>query len=267
MLVLRIPWAFLVRDLRTEASYKAALALRVVAAILSVLVFYFIATALRGVGSSSFGAYGGYFPFAVIGLAFLTYLSSGVGAIASSLRESQAAGTLELLVISPTRLSLTLLSSSISGFAFATLSVVVYLLAGVALGVDLGAANLAVAALSFTVATVSFVALGLFAASIVFLTARGNPIAWGVRTASVVLCGVFYPVDVLPDALRALAQVLPLTHALELLRGSLLLGQGLGELWQELLVLAALGAVLLPASLLTCRLAVRLARTDGSLTR
>lgn len=262
-----VPWAFLVRDLRIEASHKGALVLRIAAAVVSVLVFYFIATALRGVGSSSFGPYGGYFGFAVIGLTLLTYMSSGIAAMAGSLRESQAAGTLELLVISPTRLSLTLLSSSLSGFVLATLSVIVFVAAGAALGVDLGRADVPVALLSFAVATVSFAALALFAASVVFLTTRGNLVAGGVRTVSVVLCGVFYPVGVLPEALRVVAQALPLTHALELARGSLLLGQGVDELWDELLILGGLGAVLLPASLLACRVAVRLARTDGSLTR
>lgn len=267
MLALRIPWAFLVRDLRTELSYKFALLMRVLTAVLSVLVFYFIATALRGVGSSSFDHFGGYFPFAVIGLAFLTYMSLGVGAMASSMRDSQAAGTLELMVVSPTRLWLWLLSSALSGFTFASVSVAAFLATGAAFGASLGSANVPAALVAFALTTASFVPLALFAASIVFLTTRGNPVAFGVRTVSVVLCGVFYPPSVLPDWLRALGEPLPLTHALELMRGTLLLGQGFGDLWEPLLVLAGLTAGLLPLSLLACRLAVRLARTDGSLTR
>ncbi len=33
-----------------------------------------------------------------------------------------------------------------------------------------------------------------------------------------ILCGVFYPVSTLPDALQVIVQVLPLTHAIELIR-------------------------------------------------
>jgi ABC-2 type transport system permease protein len=267
VLTLRIPWAFLLRDLRTERSYKLALLARVAGAALSVLVFYFIATALRGRANASFDHFGGYFSFAVVGLALLTYLSLGVSAMASSLRDSQGAGTLELLVVSPTRLSLSLVSAAASGFVIVSVSVVAYLGAGAAFGAHLGEANVPVALLAFALTTASFVALALFAASIVFLTSRGNPVAWGVRTVSVVLCGVFYPTSVLPGWLRVLGEPLPLTHALKLMRGTLLLGQGLDELWRPMLTLAGLTAVLLPLSLLACRLAVRLARTDGSLTR
>jgi hypothetical protein len=53
---------------------------------------------------------------------------------------------------------------------------------------------------------------------------------------------------------------------LELERGALLLGQGFGELWQELAVLAGLTAVYLPLGLVACRAALRVARTDGNLT-
>jgi ABC-2 type transport system permease protein len=267
MIALRLPWAFLLRDMRTEFSHKFALVLKVAGAALSVVIFYFIATALRHVGNSSFDVFGGYFPFAVIGLAFITYMTLGVGAMASTMRDSQADGTLELLVVSPTRLSLTLLSSAISGFTFAGFSVFAYLGVGAALGASLGAANVPTALLAFVLTTMSFVPLALFAASIVFLTTRGNPVAFGVRTASVVLSGVFYPTSVLPEWLRIPGQALPLTHALEVLRGSLLLGEGPGALGNQFLALAGLTVVLTPLSLLACRAAVRIARTDGSLTR
>jgi ABC-type multidrug transport system permease subunit len=100
---------------------------------------------------------------------------------------------------------------------------------------------------------------------VVFVTARGNPASWAIRTASTVLGGVFYPVAVLPEGLRVLAQALPITHALELLRGSLLLGEGLGELWTSLAALAGITAVLLPLSLAACALALRVARGGGTL--
>ena len=267
MLAPRLPWAFFLRDLRIEVSYKAGFAGRVVSALFSVALLYFLARVFRNSTASSLEGYGGsYFSFAVLGLAFLAYMTLGIGGIASSIRDSQMAGTLELMVLSPTRLSAVLVASSLPAYVFALLSVLVYLGAGSALGIDLSGANVPFALLSLLVATASFVALGLFAAGLVFLTKRGNPVAWAIRSASVVLAGVFYPVDVLPGTLRAIGQILPLTHALELMRRSLLNGEGAAELWQELAALAALVIVLLPLGLAACRLAVRIARTDGSLT-
>ena len=111
-----------------------------------------------------------------------------------------------------------------------------------------------------------YASLGLFAASLIILMKRGDPLGWAIRVTSAVLGGVFYPMNVLPGWLRALAQALPLTHALELMRRSLLNGEGWAELQGEMLTLIGLTALLLPLGLLACALAVRVARTDGSLS-
>jgi ABC-2 type transport system permease protein len=263
---LRVPWAFIVRDFRIETSYKASFALRLLGAILNVTVYYFIARVFGSVAAPYLKAYGGsYFAFVVLGVAFNDYLGLGLSAIGDSIRDGQTTGTLELMLLSPTRLPTVLLSSSLWSYLFTSLRVVVYLLTGAALGMRLDNANVPFALLSLAVAVVSFNALGLFAASLMILMKRGDPLGWALRISSVVLGGVFYPMEVLPSWLRALAQMLPLTHALELLRRSLLNGEGFAELQGELFILMALTAILFPLGLLACRLAIHIARTDGSL--
>jgi len=66
--------------------------------------------------------------------------------------------------------------------------------------------------------------------------------------------------------LHLLGQVLPLTHALEVLRGVLLRGATLGELSFSLVALALFALVLSVAGLGTFVYALRRARVDGSLT-
>ena len=264
---LRVPWAFLVRDFRIETSYKAGFMLRIAGALLNVAIYYFIARAFGGLATPYLQAYGGnYFAFVVIGVACNSYLALGIGAIGNSMRDGQMTGTLELMLLSPTRLAVVLLSSSLWSYLFATVSMITYLVAGVALGMRLSQANIPVALASLGLAIVSFNALGLFAASMVILIKNGNPLGWAIRVSSVVLGGVFYPVAVLPDWLRWLGQALPLTHALELLRRSMIMGEGLAQLWGEMLALAGLTIVLFPLGLLACHLAVRFARIDGSLS-
>jgi len=57
-------------------------------------------------------------------------------------------------------------------------------------------------------------------------------------TPMMLMCGVFFPVSQLPAALRALAQVLPLTHAVDLAR-PLMNGAVPGDIPLHLTVLAA----------------------------
>jgi ABC-2 type transport system permease protein len=263
----RVPWAFVVRDFRIETSYKANFAMRILGVLLNVATFYFIARVFGSVAAPYLQAYGGsYFAFVIIGVAFNSYLGIGISALGDSIRDGQSTGTLELMLLSPTRLTTMLLSSSLWSYVFAGLNVAVYLLAGSALGMRLDNANVPFALLALGVAVLSFNALGLCAASLIILVKRGDPLGWAVRVSSAVIAGVFYPMSVLPAWLRAVAQVLPMTHALELLRRSMLNGEGWAELRGELLILIALTAVLFPLGLLACRLAIHIARTDGSLS-
>ena len=128
-------------------------------------------------------------------------------------------------------------------------------------------ADIPAALVSLVVMIPSFVALGLFAAALVFVTKRGNPVAWAIRAISVLLGGVLYPVTVLPGWLQPVSEAIPLTHAVDLARDSLLLGEGLTEVWPQVLALLGLTVIYLPLGLLLCAIALRMARTEGSLSR
>jgi len=264
---LRVSWAFLVRDFRMDVSYKLGFLVRVCSGIMIVAIYYFIANIFGDTAAPYLKAYGGsFFAFVILGVAFSEYMSIGMNAIAESVREGQTTGTLELMLLSPTRLAITLVSSSLWSYVFATLRISVYLLGGIALGMGLDRANIPFALLSLILSIVSFSALGLLTASVIILMKRGDLLGWAVRISSMLLSGVYYPVAVLPGWLRVVGKALPLTHALELLRRSLLLGEGLAELWGELLLLLGLTALLFPLGVLACHLAIRIARTDGSLS-
>lgn len=56
------------------------------------------------------------------------------------------------------------------------------------------------------------------------------------------LSGIIYPLSSMPPTVRAVAHTFPVSHYLEILRGALLRGAGLAELWPEALVLAAFAA-------------------------
>jgi ABC-2 type transport system permease protein len=264
---LRVPWAFIVRDYRHDASYKLGFLFRVCSPVFNVAIYYFIANVFSSAATPFLQPYGGsYFGFVVIGVAFSEYMAIGMSAIGESIREGQTTGTLELMLLSPTRLVITLFSSSLWSYVFATLRVAVYLLGGIALGMRLGNPNVLFALPVLLISIISFNALGLFAAGVIILMKRGDVVGWALRVSSVVLSGVYYPTGVLPGWLRLVGQALPLTHSLELLRRSLLLGDGLAQLWGELLILVALTLIILPLGALACNLAIRIARTDGSLS-
>lgn len=266
MTAARVPWAFFRRDMRIETSYKAGFVLRIGGALITVAVFYFISRVFGEAAGVRIDSYGGnYFAFVLIGIALTEYVGQGIGGLGASIRESQTTGTLELMLLSPTRMSTVLLSSSLWTYASATMSVGTYIVAGALLGVDFSAANVPVALLALGLTLVSYSGLGLLAAALVILVKRGNPLGWLIRGGSVVLGGVFYPTDVLPAGLQAVAQALPVTHSLDVLRRTVLLGEGLDQVAGGLVALVLLSAIYIPLGLLAFAGAIRIARTDGSL--
>ncbi|HET6435097.1 MAG TPA: ABC transporter permease, partial [Xanthomonadaceae bacterium] len=70
---------------------------------------------------------------------------------------------------------------------------------------------------------------------------------------SVLLSGFMFPFAGMPKAVQWLAELLPLTHFLRLIRGVMLRGAGLAELWPEVLALAGFTVVMMAAALLRFR--------------
>lgn len=267
MSALSVPVAFFVRDYRLAVSYRAGFFFEIAGAIVNVFIFYFVSEFFGSAISGALEQYGGnYFLFVIIGIAFTTYLRVGLGGISTKVRDGQLMGTLELMLISPSALPVTLLSSALWGHLMATFGVVTYVVFAIAVGPDLGSPNLAIAVMALLIAIIGFNAIGLIVAASVIVLKQGSPVNWLVNTASVLLAGVFYPTSVLPDVLRTLAQALPMTHALEIVRRSLLAGESMATLAPSFVALVALTAIYLPLGLLASHWAVRLAQTDGSLT-
>jgi ABC-2 type transport system permease protein len=67
---------------------------------------------------------------------------------------------------------------------------------------------------------------------------------------SILLSGFMFPFAGMPQVAQWLAEVLPLTHFLRLIRGIMLRGASLPELWPDALALVAFIAVMMTAAIL-----------------
>jgi ABC-2 type transport system permease protein len=102
-------------------------------------------------------------------------------------------------------------------------------------------------------------------ASFTILFKRGNPINWGISVLSWLLGGVYYPVSILPEWLRSLAAFIPMTHALELLRLSLITDRGMEHMESPLLILTVWTVIGLPFSSWCFAWSLNRARMKGNL--
>jgi ABC-2 type transport system permease protein len=74
-------------------------------------------------------------------------------------------------------------------------------------------------ALALAISTFSILSLGFVIASIVPTARFAQPVGALLLYPMVALSGLFFPIDALPPAVRAVARVLPLTYAVSLLSG------------------------------------------------
>ena len=74
-----------------------------------------------------------------------------------------------------------------------------------------------------------------------------------VLAPQIFLSGVIVPTDHMPALMEAISVVLPLTYAVEALRGVMVMGQSLSDVWTDLVALAVFGVGLLIAAVITLR--------------
>ncbi len=268
-MIFRKALVFIKRDFLLSASYRFSFFMQLFGIFFSVLTFYFIAKMFEGAAIPSIESYGGdYFSFVLIGIAFSTYLWTGLGSFSGSIRNEQMMGTLEAMLITPTKISLIILFSSLWNFIFTSIRVLIYLLIGVFLfNVDMGNANIFAAFTVLILTIICFSSLGIISASFIMIFKQGDPVNWALSTASGLLGGVFYPVTILPGWLQNFSYILPITYSLRAMRHALLQGLSFEVIAPDIFALVLFSAVMLPFSIMVFRYATRRAKMDGSLTQ
>jgi ABC-2 type transport system permease protein len=180
IILLRKMKAFFCRDLLSEATYKIAFIMQMVGMLVSVLTYFFLSRLMADIGTHHLEAYGGnYFAFVLIGIAFISYLNFSITGLSGIIRRGQMLGTLEAILVTPTSIPTVIFSSSLYGFFWATVNVIIYLIFGsLFFGLDLGHANLTAAFTILLLTIISSTGLGIVSASFIMMLKRGDPVGW-----------------------------------------------------------------------------------------
>jgi ABC-2 type transport system permease protein len=100
---------------------------------------------------------------------------------------------------------------------------------------------------------VANLALGLLISTRARSQFQAMQMTFFVFLPSILLSGFMFPFAGMPQAAKWVAEVLPLTHFLRLIRGIMLRGAGMLELWPEVLALLAFIVVMMAAAILQFR--------------
>ncbi len=257
--------AFFIRDLQIWVSYRLSLFLDIVGLVGTALAFFLLGLAFEGYIPPMLEQYGGYFPFVIIGIAFFGFQSNGLYGLSGSLREEQLQGTLEPMLSSRiTPLSLSLATNTFSFLRTLVRAVLFLVLGALVFSVDLSSMNIPSAIVVLALSLPPFLALGMLSGAFTLAFKRGDPVRLVYGGLSVLLSGLYFPYQLLPQPLQWLAHAFPLTHALSGLRAALLNGASFSEVSTQIIWLLGMGVVLLPLGIVALKLGHRKARRDGS---
>ena len=257
--------AIFMRDARLAISYPMSFWLGWISIAGQVLAFYFMS---KLVGPSKAFGFGGhetsYFDYVVVNLAFVEFQTVAIQSFQRAIRSDQMLGTLEAVLATPTGLPLIVLSSGLWAFALTVVQVAVYLGVASLLGLNLTHTNLSTA-LAFLLLTVACMSpVGVLSAASIMTFKQLGPTNWVANGLAMLLGGVLFPVSKLPVALQYVSWILPITHALNGIRGAVH-GATLAQLAPDAMWMAACAVLLLPVSLVAFARAVRRAKKDGTL--
>jgi ABC-2 type transport system permease protein len=129
-------------------------------------------------------------------------------------------------------------------------------------------ANFGAALVLLAIASVSFIGIGMMTAVLPLISPeKGSQLGFIAQGMLLVVSGIYYPVDILPEPMQWLAVISPATYALEGIRAAILEGAGVSALWGDIWPLVLIGVVSIPLGVWVFRRGELYAKKHGKLKR
>jgi ABC-2 type transport system permease protein len=205
----------------------------------------------------------------LIGAVIWSYLGIIFEILTETVAWERWEGTIEYTFMAPLARSVHLLGMGAFAVVYGVLrTAALFGVVALFFGLTFPDADFAAALVLLAVASVSFVGVGMVTAVLPLISPeKGAQLGFIAQGLLLVVSGVYYPVDVMPGWMQAIATISPATYALEGIRAALLDGAGLGAVWKDIWPLLVLGAIAIPAGLAIFRAGERYAKRHGKLKR
>jgi len=261
------PLAFIKKEFLIESSYKLAFLFNVFGVLISMLSYFFIDKLFGQRIVSHLEQFGvNYFSYVLLSMAFFSYVGVGIGSFSTRIQSEQIQGTLEAILLTPTKISTVLFSMALWNLLFATMDMAIYISLGIFLfKISFANVNVLSTLLILILTIASFSSLGILSASFIMVFKRGNPLGWVINSIEGLIGGVYFPVTILPGWLQFLAKLFPITYAIRAIELAVYRGYSIVQLTKEIGFLLLFSSLLVPLSLTSFKYSLKKARKHGSL--
>lgn len=259
--------AFVRRDLRIALSYRTAVFGGLIAAGAQALVFSFIGRLVDPARLPTFGgAHASYLEFVTIGIGLNMIVLLMVHQLATAIRTEQMIGTLESLLVTPTKPLIIQIGSAAFELIYIPLKMALFVgLISVIFGLHFHSSGIG-PAIALMLAFLPFLwGLGLLCGGAILTFRRG---AGAVTTGGTLLglaSGAFFPLSLLPHWVGLIAAKNPLAVAIHGLRETLIGGTGWTSMGSDLMILVPVSIAAMAAGAIAFRAALARERRNGTL--
>jgi ABC-2 type transport system permease protein len=205
----------------------------------------------------------------LIGAVIWSYLGVVFEILTETVAWERWEGTIEYTFMAPLRRAIHLIGMGLFAVAYGVIrTAILFGVVALFFSLDMPDANFASALLVLTVASVSFIGIGMMTAVLPLISPeKGTQMGFIAQGILLVISGVYYDVAVLPQWMQWLSTISPATYALRGIRDAILEGAGLGSVWDDIWPLIIIGVVSVPLGLQIFGIGERYAKRHGKLKR
>ena len=205
----------------------------------------------------------------LIGAVIWSYLGIIFEILTETVAWERWEGTIEYTFMAPLSRAVHLVGMGLFAVIYGVVrTALLFLLVALFFGLHFQEANFVTALTLLAIASISFVGLGMITAVLPLISPeKGAQLGFIAQGLLLVVSGVYYPVNVLPQWMQWIATISPATYALRGIRGAVLNGATLGASMSDIWPLLVLGVVCIPLGLVVFRAGERYAKRHGKLKR
>ena len=190
-----------------------------------------------------------YFNFIAPGIMAMTVMMSVMTGLPVAISLEKEIGTMDGMMVAPVNRLSILLGKTMAQTARGLIQGVIILALAIGIfGVTIQGNILLVFAL-LLLGVFSFVGLGIVITSFTKDQETAQMLMMTLMFPMMFLSGVFFPIQQMPDFMQTVAHFLPLTYAADALRKVMVLGAGIPQISNELIILTVFGIVMIAIAL------------------
>ena len=265
----RATYAFMERNLNLVKRYWTWELVWMVYSIANSLSVSFIGLGMEALGGSQ-NVDGTYLVlYLVIGTLVWRYLSIIFYWITEIISIERWEGTIEYTLMAPVRRLTHMAGQTIFAVLYSLFFTAIILVVTVFLfDIDMSNANLFGGTMMLLVGSLSFIGVGVMGSILPLLfPERGAQMTHVIIALLLLVSGVYYPIEVLPEFLQKMAVFSPATYVLDGTRMALLEGAAFNELWPYVWPTFVMGIIAIPVGLWVFGQAEKYAKRKGKLHR